>query len=271
MVERLAWSLRAFGTLAGMWIRVSLAYRTSFVVMSLASLVLTGIDFAAILVVFANLDALGGFGLAEVAFLYGSTALCLGIADLLIGNVERLGRRIRMGSLDAMMVRPVPLFVQVCADQFALRRIGRVAQGALVFGWALSRLSVAWTPARAGVLLMMVVSGTAIFGALFVVGAAFQFVSTDGSEAANAFTYGGNAITQYPLTIYPSELVKGLTFLVPVAFVNWYPALFILGRPDPFRLPAALQLSSPIAALLLCVVAGLAWQSGVRRYRSTGS
>jgi ABC-2 type transport system permease protein len=117
----------------------------------------------------------------------------------------------------------------------------------------------------------MVVSGTAIFGALFVVGAAFQFVSMDGSEAANAFTYGGNAITQYPLTIYPSELVKGLTFLVPVAFVNWYPALFILGRPDPFRLPTALQFSSPIAALLLCAVAGFAWHSGVRRYRSTGS
>lgn len=271
MVERLTWDLRAFATLAGMWIRVSLTYRTSFVVMSLASLVLTGIDFAAILVVFANLHTLGGFGLGEVAFLYGSTVLCLGVADLLLGNVERLGRRIRMGTLDAMMVRPVPLFVQVCADEFALRRIGRIAQGALVFGWALSLVDISWTPARVGVLLSMVLCGTAIFGALFVLGAAFQFVSTDGSEAANAFTYGGNAITQYPLTIYPAEVVKGLTFLVPVAFVNWYPALFILGKHDPFRLPSVLQLSSPVAALVLCSVAALAWHSGVRRYRSTGS
>lgn len=271
MVERLTWDLRAFATLAGMWVRVSLTYRTSFVVMSLASLVLTGIDFAAILVVFANLHTLGGFGLGEVAFLYGSTVLCLGIADLLLGNVERLGRRIRMGTLDAMMVRPVPLFVQVCADEFALRRIGRIAQGALVFGWALSVVDISWTPARVGVLLSMVLCGAAIFGALFVLGAAFQFVSTDGSEAANAFTYGGNAITQYPLTIYPAEVVKGLTFLVPVAFVNWYPALFILGKHDPFRLPSALQLSSPVAALVLCSVAALAWHSGVRRYRSTGS
>jgi ABC-2 type transport system permease protein len=271
VVERLTQSLRAFATLAGMWIRVSLSYRTSFVVMSLASLVLTGIDFAAILVVFTNLDALGGFGLSEVAFLYGSTALCLGIADLLIGNVERLGRRIRMGTLDAMMVRPVPLFVQVCADEFALRRIGRITQGALVFGWSLSRLDVAWTPVRGGMLVSLLVCGTAIFAALFVLGAAFQFVSTDGSEAANAFTYGGNAMTQYPLTIYPTEVVKGLTFLVPVAFVNWYPALFIMGKPDPFGLPSVLQLSSPVAALVLCLVAALAWHSGVRRYRSTGS
>jgi ABC-2 type transport system permease protein len=165
----------------------------------------------------------------------------------------------------------VPLFVQMCADQFALRRIGRVAQGALVLGWSLTRVEVAWTPARVAVLLSLLVSGTVIFGGLFVLGAAFQFVSTDGSEAANAFTYGGNALTQYPLTIYPAEAVKALTFVVPVAFVNWYPALFILGRRDPFGLPAALQLSSPVAALVLCVLAAVAWRAGVRRYRSTGS
>lgn len=263
--------MRAFTTLAGMWVRVSWTYRTSFVVMTLASLVLTGIDFVAILVLFANLHVLGGFALGEVAFLYGTTALCLGVADLALGNVERLGRRIRMGTLDAMMVRPVPVFVQVCADQFALRRVGRVTQGALVLGWSLSRVDVAWTPARVGVLVSLLVCGTLIFGALFVLGAAFQFISIDGSEVANAFTYGGHTLTQYPLTIYPAEAVKALTFLVPVAFVNWYPALFILDRPDPFGLPSALQLASPVAALVLCLLAAAAWRSGIHRYRSTGS
>ena len=43
---------------------------------------------------------------------------------------------IRLGKLDQMMIRPVPLLVQVCADQFALRRLSRIAQAALVFAWA---------------------------------------------------------------------------------------------------------------------------------------
>jgi ABC-2 type transport system permease protein len=271
VADRLGWALRSFGSLAGMWVRVSWSYRTSFVIMTLASLVLTGIDFVAILVMFANLDVLGGFSLGEVAFLYGTTAVCLGVADLMIGNVERLGRRIRMGTFDAMMVRPVPVFVQVCADEFALRRLGRVAQGALAFGWSLTLVHIAWTPARLAVLVSLLVCGTVIFAALFVLGAAFQFVSTDGSEAANAFTYGGHTLTQYPLTIYPAEAVKALTFIVPIAFVNWYPALFILDRPDPIGLPDALSLASPVAAVVLCLVAALAWRAGVRRYRSTGS
>ena len=263
--------LRAFTILAAMWIRVSWTYRTSFLVMTAASFVITGIDFVAILVMFSNVDELGGFGLGQIAFLYGATALCLGIGDLVVGNVERLGRHVRLGTFDAMMVRPVGVFAQVCANEFALRRLGRIAQGAAVLGWSLTVVDITWDPARVAMLGSMVACGTAIFVGLFVLGAAFQFVSSDASEVANAFTYGGNTMTQYPLTIYPTEVVKALTFLVPVAFVNWYPALFILDVPDPFGLPGWLRFAAPVAAVVVCSLAALAWRAGVRRYRSTGS
>ncbi len=271
LTGRLARDLRGFGLLAGMWVRVSWSYRTSFLLLMAGTLVLTGIDFLAILVLFSNVDRLGGFGVGEVAFLYGATAIGLGVGDLVIGNVERLGHRIRLGSFDAMLVRPVGVFVQMCADEFALRRLGRIAQGMAVFGWSLSVVDVAWDPARVAVTVSMLVCGSVIFASLFVLGATFQFVSADGSEVANAFTYGGGTITQYPLTIYPAELVRTLTFAVPVAFVNWYPALFVLDRPDPFGLPAALQLASPVAAVVLAALAAAAWRTGVRSYRSTGS
>ncbi|MGZ4438590.1 MAG: ABC transporter permease [Nocardioidaceae bacterium] len=271
MAERLRENVRAFWMLAAMWVRVDMTYRTSFLVLLLSSLVLTGIDFAAIGIMFANVDSLGGFGLGEIGFLYGGTAVALGTADLVVGNIERLGSRIRSGSLDAMMVRPVSLFVQTCADHFAFRRVGRILQGVAVLAWSLSVVPVHWTPLRVLMVPWIMVFGSLIFTALFVLGGAFQFVSVDGSEVANAFTYGGNTLTQYPLTIYPAEAVRALTFLVPVAFVNWYPSLYVLDRPDPLGLPTAAQFASPVAALVLCTLAALAWRAGVRRYRSTGS
>ena len=91
------------------------------------------------------------------------------------------------------------------------------------------------------------------------------------AEVASAFTYGGNTLTQYPLTIYPTEVVKVLTFVVPVAFVNWYPALFILDRSDPFGFPSWLQFASPLAAAVVLGATALVWRTGVRHYRSTGS
>jgi ABC-2 type transport system permease protein len=271
VADRLLADLRAFAVLSAAWIRVSWTYRTSFLVMTFGSFVVTGVDFLAILVMFSNVDVLGGFGLGQIAFLYGATALCLGLGDLVVGNVERIGKQVRMGTFDALMVRPVGLLAQVCAHEFALRRLGRIAQGTAILAWSLTVVDVAWDPARVAMLGSMVVCGTAIFVGLFVLGAAFQFVSNDASEVANAFTYGGNAMTQYPLTIYPTEVVKALTFLVPVAFVNWYPALFILDVPDPIGLPDALRFAAPVAAVVVCSLAALGWRSGVRHYRSTGS
>jgi ABC-2 type transport system permease protein len=271
VLARLSWSVRAYLLLAAAWVRVSLAYRASFWMMTVAQFVITGLDFVAIVIMFASVDALGGFSLPEVAFLYGGAGLCLGVADLLIGNIERLGTRIRLGTLDAMMVRPVPLFAQVAADQFALRRLGRISQSVLVLAWSLVALDLDWTPSKVLVLGYLVVCGTAIFTAFFVMGGALQFFTVDSAEIANAFTYGGNTLAQYPMTIYPRELVKALTFLVPIGFVNWYPSLYILDRPDPFGLPEGLQLASPVAAVVLGLLAAWAWRTGVRRYRSTGS
>ena len=78
-------------------------------------------------------------------------------------------------------------------------------------------------------------------------------------------------MTQYPMTIFPREVLKGLTFVFPVAFVNWYPCLFLLGRPDPFGMPSWFAFLSPVVAALTLLVAGLAWRAGVRHYTSTGS
>lgn len=267
----LAWGARAYFLLAGMWIRVSWSYRTSFVVLTLGQFFITGLDFVAIVVMFTNVRVLGGFGFAEIAFLYGGSGLCLGVADLVLGNIERLGTKIRLGTFDAMMIRPVPLFAQMCADQFALRRVGRIAQALIVFVWSIALVDVHWTLARILMVPYLVVFGSAIFLALFTLGAAFQFWTNEGSEAANAFTYGGQTLAQYPLTIYPAEAIKALTFIVPIAFVNWYPSLFILGRSDPLGLPSAFRFAAPVAALVLCVIAAAVWRVGVRRYRSTGS
>ncbi len=260
---------RRYVDIAWLWVRAAWVYRVSFVTLVVANGLITGLDAVAIWIMFAHLDLLGGFGLHEVALLYGASSLGLGIADTLIGSVERVGEYVRTGRLDQMLTKPLPVLLQVCADQFTLRRLGRITQASVVFAWAATYVD--WTPARVAVAVMMVVSGGAVFFGLFVAFSCIQFWTKDASEFANAFTYGGGTLTQYPLTIYPTELMRSLTFVVPVAFVNWYPCLFLLGRDDPFGMPAWLQLCSPVAGAVSVGAALLAWRTGLNRYTSTGT
>jgi ABC-2 type transport system permease protein len=262
---------RAYWILAGMWVRSTTAYRASFVIMTVSQFWITVIDFVAVIVMFTHVKTLGGFDLAEVALLYGTASLSFGLSDLAVGNIEHLGKRVRSGTFDQMLVRPIPTIVSMAADQFALRRVGRIAQAVLILGWALLHVHVDWSAGRLAMVPLMIVSGSVIYGSVFVLGAAVQFWSTDSAEVANAFTYGGNFLAQYPMTIYPGDLVRGMTFVIPMAFVNWYPTLYVLDHSDPLGLPSTLRFLSPVVALLVAVVAWLVWRAGVRRYRSTGS
>ncbi|WP_435867411.1 ABC transporter permease [Streptomyces xanthophaeus] len=263
--------LRGYGLIAMMWIRSTMTYRTSFFLSTFGNAAITLLDFVGIYIMFSHVDALGGFTLPEIALLYGSCSASLGLADLLMGNTDRIGQRIRDGSLDTMLVRPVPVLAQVAADRFALRRLGRIGQGLGVLVWALASLDVDWTVGRVLLVPVMVVAGAAIFAAVLVAGAAFQFVAGDAAEVQNAFTYGGCTMLQYPPTVFAKDLLRGVTFVLPLAFVNWLPALYLLGRPDPLGLPGWVAYTSPLVAFLVFLPASLAWRAGVRSYRSTGS
>ncbi|NUP22566.1 MAG: transporter [Streptomyces sp.] len=263
--------LRAYRLIAGMWVRSSMTYRTSFVVTLIGNLAMTGMDFVGILLMFSQVDTLGGWSLPEVAFLYGLSVTAFGIADLALGSMDVLGARMRDGSFDTLLVRPAPVLAQVGADRFALRRLGRIVQGALVLGWALMSVDVDWTAAKVLLLPVTVVSGAAIFSAVFVAGAAFQIYAQDAAEVQNAFTYGGTTLLQYPPAVFGKDLVRGVTFVLPLAFVNWVPAAYVLGRPYPIALPQWTACAPPLVAAACCALAGLAWRTGLRSYRSTGS
>ena len=81
---------------------------------------------------------------------------------------------------------------------------------------------------------------------------------------------GGNFLAQYPIDIFSSWLRRFLAYIVPLAFVCYFPALYILDKPDPLGLPRLLEFSSPLVAAIAAVIAGLVWRGAVRHYRSAG-
>ncbi|MFJ1705697.1 ABC transporter permease [Kitasatospora sp. NPDC088346] len=271
VLERTGWALRSWWLVAAMWTRSVMAYRASFTLMLLASTATNSLDFVVLVLMFRHTDTLGGWTLPELAFLYGTSGLALGTANLLVGSIDALGQRIRAGTLDIVLIRPAPALAQLCAERFSLRRLGRPFQAGALLLWSLSGLPVHWTPDRLLLLPMMLVSGTVIFACVFIGGASVQFWWDEAKELQNSFTYGGATMLQYPPTIFAKELVAGTVFGLPLAFVNWLPALRILDKPDPLGLPTAFQFASPLAAALCAAAAALAWRAGLRAYRGTGN
>jgi ABC-2 type transport system permease protein len=136
---------------------------------------------------------------------------------------------------------------------------------------SVTALNVRWTGGRIVLVPLMIAGGALIAGSLITAGCALLFVAPDASLAVSATRQGAGLITQYPMTIYSRHLMILMTCIVPVGFVNWQPALYILSRPDPLGLPAAARFLAPVVAMVSVAGAAWAWRSGIRHYRSTGS
>lgn len=252
-------------------LRAQMQYRVSFALSLLGSFCINIIEFGAIVVLFTRIPSLAGWSLAEIGLLYGISGTAFAVAELFAAALDDFQNHIVRGTFDRVLVRPRGTLMQVMSEDVALRRIGRVAQGALILWLALSLLEVNWTLDKVAVLGAGLVSGTVIYFTIFVLGAVFCFFSVQAKEATHVFTYGGDALACYPLDIYTGAVRRFFTLVVPLAFVSYEPALYVLGRPDSLGLPAITQVLSPLVALLMAGLARLGWQYGVRHYQSTGS
>ncbi len=257
--------------LAGARLRGQLQYRASFLLELTASFASTFVQLLAILILFGAFPDLAGWRVGEVAFLYGLVSIAFGLTELFGEGFDRVAGLVREGEFDRLLIRPVSPFVQVLATEVQLRRIGRVAQGALAIALASRWLDLAWTAPKVAVFLAAVAGSALVFFTVLIVGAAVCFWTVESTEAQNIFTYGGTELASYPLPIYEPWLRAVFLYAVPLALTSYYPALYILGKPDPLGLPAALPFLAPVVAAGF-FAAGLAvWRLGLRHYQSTGS
>lgn len=264
-------TLRVYRVLIGSRIRSQTAYRRSFVLDVLGSFGVGLVEFIEVYVIFTNVEVLGELDFAAALLVFALANVSFSVADLLVGHLDALPTLLRQGTLDALLLRPLPVLAQLAANDIQLRRLGRTLLAVAVLAVALRMNDIAWTPTTVVLLVVTPIAGLAIFAALFVAAAAAQFWLVEGSELTNAFTYGGSYASQYPASIFTLPTRVLFTFVVPAAFVAYLPVRVLLDLPGSPGLPQWLGWCTPLAAAAVWAAALAGWRAGLRHYTGAGS
>ena len=267
------YNLELYRRLLSVQIRSQMQYRVSFALAVAGTGLITLLEFASLGLVFDRFGGIQGWSLPEVAFLYGLVELGFGLMDMIFGGFDPsfFGQEVQLGTFDRLLLRPLNLNLQVMGLDFPLRRLGKIAVGGAIFIYGVSNLAIVWTPLKIIYIPFIILGIVLFFGGLFLVGSTVTFWTVESIEAINVLTYGGNYTISHPMHIYPDWLRRFFTFIVPAIFINYYPALYILDKADPFNMPEFVRLISPLVGLGVFIAANTFWRFGVRHYRSTGS
>ena len=156
-------------------LRAQTSYRGSFAIDLAANALIPLIDLAAVVALFRVTPSLGGFSVAEVLVIFGLSATSFALADLIVGNIERIRLYVRHGTLDAALVRPLSVLGQVLSLDFTIRRVARLAVAVAVLAVAVWRADVVFSPARVVLLIVAPLTGALFFAAIFVATATVAF------------------------------------------------------------------------------------------------
>lgn len=256
-----------YGGYFAQFVKSRMIYRADFLVDTLANLVSLGIQLSVLSVLFGKITAMKGWSYEQVLFIYGFSLLPLGLFNLVSINLYRFSERyIIEGEFDRVLLRPVNPLAQVLFSSFGMGGLNELALGSAVMVYAALGLDLRLGPIDLLLLPVFAVSACAVYNGVFLGLISVSFWMEDRMGLAPP-VYNIIRFSRYPVTIFSPLVRLFLTFVMPFAWVAFYPSTWFVGEPG-FRSPALL---TPLVGGLTFGLGYLVWSRGIRRYASTGS
>ncbi len=209
--------MRLYFRYFGIHLRSAMQYKTSFLLTVFGQTMTTLTAFLGIYFLMNRFNTVDGFTRNEVLLCFSVVLMAFSLAECFARGFDEFSRMIGNGEFERILTRPRSLILQVLGSKIEFTRVGRFIYALIVLVYTIINCGIHWSADKIFTLILMIVCGTLVFSALFVVFASLCFFTTDGLEFMNILTDGGREFGAYPFSVYGKHILRFYTFIVPVA------------------------------------------------------
>ena len=241
-------------------------YKASFAFTFIGQFFVAFAVFMSLNFLFMRFDNIDDFTYQEVLIGFAVLMLAFSLAEMFGRGFDRFPVLLGNGAFDRALVRPRNIVFQIVASMVEFSRLGRALQAVVVFAYIIPRSGIVWTWDKILTLCLMIFCGSILFFGLYVLYAAFSFFTVEGLEFMHILTDGGREHGRLPFSVYGDNVLRFLTYVIPLALVQYYPLLYLLGREENIFFGL-----TPVLALLFLLPCYAFFRFGLSRYKSIGS
>lgn len=247
-------------------LKSQMQYKVSFLLSTVGQFITAFTAFFGLYFIFSRINTVDDFTYQQVLLCFAVVMMAFSLGEMVGGGLAVFPRMLGNGEFDRALVRPRNIILQVLMPNMDFTRLGLLIQAILVLCYAIPISGIAWTWEKILTLSLMILCGSALFFALFLINAACSFFTIEGMEFMNIFTYGARQFGRYPFSVYGNGVLKFLTFVIPMALFQYYPLLYLLDREQ-----SMLFVFLPVIALIFLIPSYGFFTFGLSRFKSTGS
>jgi ABC-2 type transport system permease protein len=260
---------RLFLHYARLRMKERMEYRAAFVLGMISQMIGYGAYYLVLWLTLRRFENIGDWNWPEIAFLYSLNVLTYAIgAAFTYTPMTDLEKLVQQGTFDPILIRPKNPFLVLAAQMFNVGYLGHVLLSGGILAWCSSQIDMSWSLASALFLALSIISGSLIQAALLTFIGSSSLVIVR-AEVLFRFNSSLRDFVNYPISIFGPAIQVMLTTLVPLAFMNFYPAAILLGK-DTGVVPSEIGWLTPVVGPLLMFLAYRSFNACTNRYQGAG-
>lgn len=247
-------------------LKSKMSYRSDFIISTVGMICTNLAGFISFWILFQNFSSINGWSYYEMLFLYGFSLIAITPTQCLLDNNWSLRMYVRDGDFIKYYFRPINLYFYYQSETFDAKGLGQLAIGIFTICYA-------WKSMCLPVTVLMLVK---LF--VFLISASLFMMAMQNAASAACFWIENSFYVldlihrmkdyaKYPVSIFNPVFRFIFTFIIPIAFIAYYPSQVIL-RPDNIPL---LSWFSPVLGVVFFYLSYRIWMLGADKYNGTGS
>lgn len=246
-------------------------YRVDAVLKSLTVFLREATGIIVIWFTLMKFDSINGWNIYEMLFLFSLLFLTYGIMIIFFTGLRDFGKTVRSGEFDRYILRPRGLLFQIIfvnSDWFAA--LGHGGLGIALFLLSAWKVGIVWNFGNILYYIFTIVGGVLIQGAVFLTLASLNIYMLQTDSLKELIYWNMRKFAGYPISIFNKVIQILMVYVMPFAFVNYFPAQFLLRKND-MSYPDFYMFLTPFIGIALYLLAYFFWHFSIRFYKSSGN
>lgn len=247
-------------------------YRTDALLRSLTVFLREATGIIVIYFTLLKFDSLHGWDMYEMFFLFSLLFLTYGIMIIFFTGLRDFGGTVRSGNFDRYMLRPRGLLFQIIfanADWFAA--LGHGGLGIVLFLLSAQKVGIVWNAWHVTYYILAVIGGVLIQGAIFLFLATLNIYLLETNSLKELFYWNMRKFAGYPVSLFQKPIQILMIYVVPFAFVNYFPSQYLLRKEDMQQYLEIFLYLTPVIGIAMYLGAYVFWRYSIRFYKSSGN
>ena len=178
--------------------------------------------------------------------------------------------QIQGGEMDIFYVQPRSIFWNYMFKNISPIFIFHIFFSIIFLVYTLCSLNVHFLFGKLLYFLLLLFCSICIQACIMIMFASSSFKIIKSGNILSTAIYGLRNFTTYPFSIYGKGIRLLLTFILPYAFVSYYPALYVLGKIDSLFDMWMIRVE-PFITSILILMTFMTWRKGTYAYCGTGT